>query len=73
MPFFTVLSTVGQFLGAKLRNLAKRRANEFALASLRKTSCATQRKHTQLVRLELQISRSEPTELCRRFPIRKPF
>jgi hypothetical protein len=25
-----------------------------------------QRKHTQLVRLELQISRSEPTELCRR-------
>src|SRR5215472_11485941 len=28
--------------------------------------CATQRKRAQFVRLELQISRSEPTELCRR-------
>src|SRR5437868_13636679 len=48
-------------------------ANRIRSLYLRKTSCAKQRNTAEFVRLELQISRSEPTELCRRFPRRKLF
>jgi hypothetical protein len=52
---FTVLSTVGEFFAAKLRNSLKCSANRIRSVHLLKTSCATLRKHTQLVRLELEI------------------
>jgi len=37
-----------------------------------KTRCAKSWKAAQKALVELQISCSGPTELCRRFPIRKP-
>src|SRR2546430_11807101 len=48
-------------------------ANRVRSLYLRKTRLAKQRNTAEFVRLELQISRSEPTELCRRFPRRKLF
>src|SRR5262249_14397327 len=52
---FTVAFTVRQFFAAKLRNSAKSRANQLACASLRKTQCATPRKATQVLLVELEI------------------
>src|SRR5215475_4019399 len=71
--FSTVRSTVGRNFAAKLRNAATRVANCARHISIWKARYATQRKPAQLVRRELQISCSEPTELCRHCPIRKPF
>src|SRR5437016_12857599 len=70
---FTVVSTVGQILAAKQCDSMKCSANRIRSLYLRKTSCASSERLRKFVRLELQISRSEPTELCRRFPRRKLF
>jgi len=46
--FFTVLSTVGEFFAAKLRNSTKCSVNRTRSVYLLKTSYATLRKHTQV-------------------------
>src|SRR5437773_6941467 len=61
-------STARQCFAAKLRNAEKRCANPSDSAQLRKTRCAMSRKTAQKLVRQLQISRSGPAELCRRFP-----
>jgi hypothetical protein len=68
-----VASMVRRFFDAKLRNSAKRCDNQFGAHQLLKTRSATGRKTTQILLVELQISRSEPAELCRHSPYESRF